>query len=237
MRQNFRTIRRPVMAVLISLALSPLANATTTDLNGTGTMTYSFQAISPNTSPTPPPGGNDYELAVPGTYIFGDSFSSNQSSLTPLATSSVGAYTFMDSYRFSIAAGAGGDTLVTSLSLGSIVSMTNLQFRLYEVASSTTAPVIPGPPAGSKVITLWNGQSGVDTSGTDITKSFSGLQAGTYILDVAGIASGSAGGSYVGTANLEPVPLPGAVWLMLSGLGVLGAALRKQTAWAWARAA
>jgi len=225
-------IRSPglVVSAALVMAVLPLgaADATTTTLNGSGTMTYSFQAISPNTTPTAPVGGNDYNLGIPGTYIFGDSFNSNQSSLTPLATSGVGAYAFQDSYRFTLSAGASGDTLVTSLDLANVISMTNLQFRLYKVASSSTAPIIPGIPSGSTVVTAWTGNSGVDT--TNIVRSFSGIASGTYILDVAGIASGSAGGSYVGTANLEPVPLPAAAWLMLSALGGLGAVARKRKA-------
>jgi hypothetical protein len=50
------------------------------------------------------------------------------------------------------------------------------------------------------------------------------------MLDVAGIASGTSGGSYIGSVDLQPVPLPAAIWLMLSGLGGLGALVRKRGA-------
>jgi hypothetical protein len=206
----------------------PVAAMATTTLNGSGNMSYTYQALAPST--TEVGGTNDYILAVPGKYSFVDTALSNLGSVTPLGTSSVGPYDFQDSYRFTVASGAGGDTLVASLGLGSLFAITNLQFRLYEVPTTTTAPVVGAIPTGDTVVTPWVGQSGVANSSTTITGSFPGLQAGTYILDVAGIASGTGGGSYVGSLNLNPVPLPAAAWLLVSGLGCLGALARKRKA-------
>lgn len=45
---------------------------------------------------------------------------------------------------------------------------------------------------------------------------------GLGLLDVAGIASGAGGGNYIGSPDLQPVPLPAALPLLLSGLGGLG---------------
>jgi len=191
-------------------------------------MSFSYQAVAPGT-PTPVYSGNDYNLGIPGTYTLQDFFTSQQTATLSTA-SPVGAYSFQDSYRFSIGAAASGDTLVASLGLGNIIAMSNLQFRLYEVPTATTAPLVGGIPSGAISETIWTGATGVDTSATTITKSFNGVQSGTYILDVAGIASGTNGGSYVGTVNLQPVPLPASFLLMISGLGGLLALTAKRRA-------
>ena len=109
-----------------------------------------------------------------------------------------------------------------------IFDISNLQFRLYEVASSAIQPGL-GIPAGSTLITAWTGTSG-PSNGAAIQASFSGIQAGTYFLDVAGTADGSSGGTYVGQLNLAPVPLPAALPLLISGLGLIAGVRRRRTA-------
>jgi hypothetical protein len=198
------------------------ADAATVSLNGSGTMTYSFQYVAPNS--TTPTVSNDYNLSVPGQYQFGDTFTTQQTQT--LGTSSVGSYSFQDSYRFTVGAAATGDTLVASLGLPPTFNMTNLQFRLYQVASATTQPIVGGIPAGSTLVTAWMGPPSGQTS---VTASFSGIKSGqTYMLDVAGTASGTNGGNYVGSLQLAPVPLPAALWLLVSGLGGVGAFARKR---------
>lgn len=210
------------LAILVGAALASAPSAASTiTLNGTGAMTYTYQFLWSN--PGSPTISNDYSLAVPGQYTFSDSFTSQQPATTNLGTDPVGPYDFQDSYRFTISTGASGDTLVTSLGLGGTFSMSDLQFRLYEVPTSTTAPIVGGVPPGSTVITAWQAAG---------TASFSGLMSGTYILDVAGIASGTSGGTYVGQLNLSPttVPLPAGLPLLLSGLGGLWAMARRRGA-------
>jgi hypothetical protein len=209
------------------VALLPcIAGADTVPLDGSGGMTYSYQYVAPNS--TTPTVGNSYDLAVPGLYTFTDTFTTQQSLTQNLGTSSVGAYDFQDSYQFTVGTGASGDTLLASLSLGSLFDITNLQFRLYQVASATTQPIVGGLPVGTGApVQAW---MGLTPGNNSMTASFSGIQAGTYMLDVAGIASGTGGGNYIGSVDLNPVPLPAAIWLMLSGLGGLGALVRKRTA-------
>ncbi|HEY1413222.1 MAG TPA: FxDxF family PEP-CTERM protein [Rhodopila sp.] len=226
-----RAPHNPAWALAGALACAAFlpggAGAATVPLDGSGAMTYSYQYLAPNTST--PSVGDTYDLAVPGLYTFTDTFTAQQSLTQNLGTSSVGAYDFQDSYEFTVGTNASGDTLLASLGLGTLFNITNLQFRLYQVPSPTTAPIVNGLPANSNVITSW---TGLAPGANSMTASFNGIQAGTYILDVAGIADGTGGGSYVGSADLEPapVPLPAAVWLMLSGLGSLGALARKRRA-------
>jgi hypothetical protein len=192
--------------------------------------TAQFLGSSSGNTQTTPSGnfGNDYMLSVPGQYSFLDSFSSPQPNVLTGVTSSVGPYAFQDTYKFTVSQAASGDVLTVSLNLGTVsptFDISNLQFRLYEVSSNAIQPGL-GIPPGSTLKTAWKGTSG-PSNGTAIQANFSGIQAGTYFLDVAGTADGSSGGTYVGQLNLAPVPLPAALPLLLSGLGLFGALRRR----------
>jgi len=213
------------------MSAGAMANTVTlTGVAGNNAMTQSYQAVG-GTSSTPVYSGTDYSLAVPGQYSFTDTFSSQQT--VGLGTTSFGAYDFQDSYQFTVSAGAQGDTLVAQLGLPPTFSISNLQFRLYQVTAANPLPAVGAIPAGDTVFSPWLGLTAAQIAAgqTSITASFTGLQAGaTYMLDIAGIASGTNGGLYVGSLNLAPVPLPAALWLMVSGLGGLGAMVRRRRA-------
>jgi hypothetical protein len=217
---------------LVGIAMFSAPSMASTILSGSGAMTYSYQATVANPAETY--SGNDYSLAVPGLYTFTDTFASQAAATTPLGTSTtVGAYDFQDSYRFSITSASAGDSLVASLGYGTLFQLTNLQVRLYQVSSTpgaTTAPVVGGIPTGATMTKAWNGISGVVSAPNPVafTDTFNNLQTGTYILDVAGISSGTLGAAYVGQLNLAPVPLPAAAWLLVSGLGGVGLFTRRR---------
>jgi hypothetical protein len=223
---------RKTAALLGVLGLAALASlpagAATIVLPSPGQMSWTAQFLgssSGNTQTVPPSGfGNDYMLSVPGQYNFFDSFSSKQTNVLTGTTSTVGSYSFQDTYKFSVNQAASGDALTVSLNLNvagtAEFDISNLQFRLYEVASNAVQPGL-GIPTGSTLITAWTGAPGPST-GASIQSNFSGIQAGTYFLDIAGTADGSNGGTYVGQLNLAPVPLPAALPLLLSGLGLFG---------------
>lgn len=231
--------KHKVLALLGALGLAGLASslpaeAATVVLPSPGQMSWTGQFLGSsggNTQTTPSGNfGNDYMLSVPGQYSFVDSFS-NQSSVLTGVTSPVGSYAFQDTYKFSISEAAAGDALTVSLNLSvgtPVFDISNLQFRLYEVASNAVQPGL-NIPAGSTLITAWTGTAGPST-GAAIQANFSGIQAGTYFLDVAGTADGSSGGTYVGQLNLAPVPIPTALPLLLSGLGVFGGLWRRRAA-------
>jgi hypothetical protein len=143
-------------------------------------------------------------------------------------------FSFYDDYVFTVA-DATVDSVTSTLDLGKLLSINDLQVRLYSASGNPTLPVLGDSPAGLK-----NGgwSTGVNfgvggQSGTFAVLPETMLTAGTYVLEVRGDVAGTAGGSYSGTINLapvSPVPLPAALPLMLSGLGVLGGLIRKRFA-------
>jgi hypothetical protein len=205
-----------------------------TDSGATLAASDSYVAIAGSTAASPvytTVSGSDYLLAVPGQYSFNDSFGPQSGVLGTDATA--GDYAFQDSYVFQVGAGANGDTLVATLNLGTSAGMSDLQARLYQIASGTTTPVV-GPVVSGQapvvsVLSLWQGAHGLNTQPIQI--DFAGLTtAGTYVLDVAGTATGSNGGVYIGALDLEPVPLPATTWLLWSGIAGLALAARRRGA-------
>jgi hypothetical protein len=213
------------VAVAAMLALTaPACWSATVSLNGSGQLGYSYRALATAPSGYQSTQGDDYLLGVPGEYVFTGQFTQSQLSLPPLGTSSVGAYTFQDSYVFEISDTASGGVLAASLGLGTLFDVSNLQLRLYRLSGSPLLPAVGAIPPGSTMIQPWLGPPSGQTT---VTAYFGSVAAGKYVLDIAGIADGSAGGSYVGQVSLQPVPVPAAFWLLCSGIGALGAAARR----------
>jgi hypothetical protein len=151
-------------------------------------------------------------------------------SLPALSGSVPGApgFSFYDDYVFTVAA-ATVDSLTSEVDLGSL-SISNLEERVYSVAGNSTLPVV-GSPAGFQ--TNWTtpvSVSGGLATGMETVLNPTTLAAGTYVLEIRGDVTGSAGGSYSGVLDLQPVPLPAALPLLLSGLGLLGGFARKRIA-------
>jgi hypothetical protein len=136
-------------------------------------------------------------------------------------------FTFYDDYVFTVA-NATVDSVTSEINLGTL-SISDLQERVYSTAGNATLPVVSGTPAGFQ--TNWtaplNFTAGPE-SGMYTVMSPTTLAAGTYVLEVRGDVTGSAGGTYSGELNLNPVPLPAALPLLFSGLGLLGGMLRKR---------
>jgi len=63
----------------------------------------------------------------------------------------------------------------------------------------------------------------ISTSGNSTTVTINPfmLGAGSYAIEITGTTSATNGGSYTGTLNLTPVPLPGTLLLILPGLAAL----------------
>lgn len=153
-------------------------------------------------------------LTPPDSLTYGNSFAVAASGTT-----------FFDDYYFTIPDGS-FNSITSSINLGSIFGLTNLQARLYTgnahittaagpalvEAWSTTANFAPGLAATTVVL-----------SPNDI------LTAGTYTLQIRGTVSGAAGGSYSGVLNIAPVPEPDSYAMLLSGLGFIAFTVRRKS--------
>jgi len=160
-------------------------------------------------------------LSLPTTDTYARSFNS--------ATSQIGStgFGFYDDFIFTVSA-AMANAITSTIDFANVLGINNLQVRLYNFSGNPNPPVL-GPPNGG-VIDAWSSTFSI-APGAHETVSvlpMTYLNAGTYVLEVRGNVTGGAGGSYSGTLNLVPAPLPAALILMLSGLGFLGGAFRRR---------
>jgi hypothetical protein len=181
-------------------------------------MILGFQETGPGTITG---SGTVNVFSVPGSGFYGDTFGTPTTTIT---ASPLPGYGFYDDFIFSIPTGASADSITSTISLSNVLSVNNLDVRLYNATGNSPLPVL-GTPVGTVIDgTLTNVGGGmVDTLSAT-------LAAGTYVLEVRGNVTGTSGGSYSGTLNVAPVPLPAALPLLLVGLGGLGALLRQRRA-------
>ena len=160
---------------------------------------------------TPVPGSYDYSHTIGATdapfILPGSVYGSN-----------VLGSEFYDDYVFTIT-GAVANSVTSAIDLGSLLGIDNLSARLY---SYTSLPQIG--PVGGLLIEAWGTpySCGSGCSGETVVLAPVTLAPGTYVLEIRGIVSGTVSGSYGGALNLAPIPVPAAVWLLGSALGVLG---------------
>jgi hypothetical protein len=185
-------------------------------------MTLGYQELGP----AGPVTGSGTVNAFTGSQsaFYGDTFGSPTS---PITASPGAAWGFYDDFLFSVGTTTAADSVTSTINLGNL-SINNLEVRLYSAAGNSPLPVL-GVPNGT-VWSSWN----TPISGPGFTGSYSvlntDLKSGTYVLEVRGNVTGAAGGSYSGTLNVQPVPLPAAFPLLLSGVGFLGGLARRRRA-------
>ncbi|MBV8341725.1 MAG: FxDxF family PEP-CTERM protein [Gammaproteobacteria bacterium] len=184
-------------------------------------MTLSAEEVGPNTVTTN--NGTITNFMVPGAngYVGGLS-SSDETAITGAPNQ----YTFYDDYLFSIPVGAASDSITSTIDLNNVYNINGLDVRLYQYSTGTNGsgtsvnPVLVlGTPNGTVY-------ESTNSGGTDMLNAT--LAAGTYVLEVRGVVTGSSGGEYAGTLQVAPVPLPAALPLLISGLGLLGGLVRRR---------
>lgn len=157
---------------------------------------------------------------VPGQYNYGDSFAPGAAS-GKLAGADIngGSPGFIDDYLFQISP-ASADAVSATIN-DKTHAVSNLFARLYSLSTNAGGLVLTEPSG-----TTYNGIVTDLGQVTVVTINPVTLAAGSYVLEISGTASGSSGGSYTGTLNLSPVPLPPSFALLLTGLlGLAGLAL------------
>ena len=159
---------------------------------------------------------------VPGSGTYGNTFTSPT---TPIPGAP--GFGFYDDFVFTVAPTV-VDTITSTINLGDLLAINDLEVRLYSVIGNNLLPVL-GTPAGG-VINAWSTAVNYSPGATGTVSVLPGasLGAGTYVLEVRGNVVGVAGGGYSGVINLSPVPLPAALPLLLCGLGLIGGALRRR---------
>jgi hypothetical protein len=161
-------------------------------------------------------------MITAGSYTYGDTFSNGVGS-TPVTEGSQ-SEGFYDDFLFTVTGGI-ADSVTTDINLGNLLKIDNLQVALFNYTSGQAVPVGSQP-----IATGWSQSfnTGSGTTVNDVALPTTTLSPGSYALEVVGTVTGSLGGSYSGTLNLAPVPLPAACPLLLSALGGLGFWSRKR---------
>ncbi|MDI1298016.1 FxDxF family PEP-CTERM protein [Methylotenera sp.] len=142
-----------------------------------------------------------------------------------LASASSGT-TFFDDYVFTIPNGS-VNSITTSLNLNSILGLSDLRARIYSGSTHQT-----GTLAAGTIIEGWGTTLNYSPTAS-LTSVFLNpadtLVAGTYTLQIKGLVSGAAGGSYSGVLNVTtPVPEPESYALLMGGLMLIGFASRRR---------
>ncbi len=135
-------------------------------------------------------------------------------------------YGFYDDFIFTVST-ATADAITSTIDFANVLAINNLQVRLYNFSTNPNLPVLGMPNGGA--IDAWSNTFNLAPGTNQIVNvlPMTLLNAGTYVLEVRGNVTGSAGGSYSGSLNLVPTPLPAALPLLLSGLGIMGAVRRR----------
>ncbi|WP_198288897.1 FxDxF family PEP-CTERM protein [Methylotenera sp. 1P/1] len=146
--------------------------------------------------------------ALPASLTYSNTFTSSDSGTT-----------FWDDYIFTITDGS-VNSVTSSINLDSILGVSDLRARLYKGSTHQTAAIAP-----NELISAWGTTVNYSptVSSTTVVLNPLTLSAGTYTLQIKGIVSGSAGGSYAGLLNIAtPVPEPETYAMLLCGMGLIG---------------
>jgi hypothetical protein len=231
----FTRITALPLAATAVLCLAQAGNATAAVVNDE-ILATGISLSSNVPAPNPDPSAFAVYNSLPAQDIYGNAFTCSSCSSKVLLNDAGRNFNFYDDYIFSVGP-ATVDSVSSTISLNNSLALNNLEMRLYTFDGTTLLPVTgnspPGLKSGSAGVGGWSTpldfSAGPESGEVSVLHNVM-LTSGTYVLEVRGDVMGSSGGSYSGTLNLTPVPIPAALPLMLSGLGLLGGAARKRFA-------
>lgn len=216
--------------------ITPVANGGTLELS------QSFTSTATGQTPTTVvgTGANDGIGGVMGsnltgngnsTYLFSQSYSNSAGSYTAGTLSNGDSFGLVASYVVDLPTSTTG-AYIFSLNLSSSTGIDDLSARLYSYGPgvNTTLGNTGALPNGGLVSAWSTSVNGglVDSTTMQATNVAQGL----YVLEVVGqLSNGAASGSYSGQLSVDPVPLPAALPLLLSGIaGMIGFGRRRKAA-------
>jgi hypothetical protein len=223
-------------AALVALGVTQFAAAATcssTDFCRSDTVTN----VSGTPTATSTGFADNGPVSTTISYSLGDAFGSGQTGLgshftttqtngqlAPGSTAPDSGWNFYDDYRFSISPpGTTSNTAVITLNNPAGPAVSNLEVRLFSTAGGVNGAPTIGTVVGGTIVDVW---STPFPGGSFVYTLPKGFAAGTYDLQIRGLAA--AGSSYGGNINFTPVPLPAALPLLLSGLGLAAGASRRR---------
>jgi len=189
---------------------------------GTFLLGNSYTNANPNVTTSGNVTNNDISSNMASSYTYSDSWTGPQTTITNGSTSNT--YGFYDDFVFTIT-GSNLDSITSTIDLtsGSVsTGIKNLDVQLFMLSGNATLPAWVPVNGVSDTVGVTNFTLSPNASGTvvvlDPTQS---LAAGSYVLQIRGLADGTGGGSYTGSLDVTPVPLPASVWLLVGGLLML----------------
>jgi hypothetical protein len=219
---NFSLLTAAAVLV-VGAAISAPSRAGTVGPGGILTLGNSYTNASPTVTTAGSVVDNDISANSASTYTYSDSFTSAQ---TTIAAAGVPAntYGFYDNFVFTIS-GSDADSITSTINLtsGAInTSLINLDAQLFLLSGNASLPSFEPNNMVTDSLSVSSFTLSPNVSGSTVVLDPSvSLNAGTYVLEIRGFVNGNAGGSYSGSLNVTPVPLPASTWLALSGLGAL----------------
>jgi hypothetical protein len=163
------------------------------------------------------------------TYMIGQTYTNSQGAYTIGTLSTGDSVGFVESYLIDVPSAIAGAYLF-SLNLSSTNGLDDLSARIYSYGPNvnTTLGTLAAPANGT-LVSSWSNAVNGSVSSTTINPT--NLTAGLYVLEVVGqLSTGATSGSLSGQFSVEPVPLPAALPLLLSGLAGLGRFTRRRSA-------
>jgi hypothetical protein len=234
-------IASSIAAILVLAAGAAEADTLTPPVSIGGTLTQSqgFVSTAPGQTPTTVTGTgvngdglgvavNDLTAAGAGSFLFSQTLTAPNGSFPAASTINGNPYGFITSYVIDVTPSM-ANAFVFSLNLSSTSGIDDLTARLYEYKANGVQNLTLGTAGVLATGTLDSWSASVNPVGpgaatttlapTDLTNG------GEFVLEVAGLETGSVNGTLSGALNItpiSPVPLPATLPLLLSGLGGFG---------------